>query len=89
MDDGGVYSAFVHQGDGFGRGEVGDLPVRLVAGQAGSPGVDLGVDYWHCVAPGRPAFHVVDDGDGLDFDHEVGAGEAGDADGGAGWGRYA
>lgn len=47
MDDGGVNRGFVHQGDGLFRGKVGYLPVGLVAGQAGSPGVDLGVNDLH------------------------------------------
>src|SRR5215813_1670363 len=44
--------------------------------------------------PGRRAgdrpdrFSGIDDGDGLDLDHEIGSGEKGDADGRAGRGRH-
>src|SRR5262249_54481700 len=36
----------------------------------------------------RTRFSGVDDGDGLDLDHEIGSGETGDADGRAGRGRH-
>ena len=35
-----------------------------------------------------PLVGAIDDGDGLDLDHEIGAGETGDADGRAGRGRH-
>ena len=50
MDHGGIDAAFVHQGDGFLGREMRHLPMRQVAGQAGSPGVDLGVDDPHGVS---------------------------------------
>src|SRR5215470_6623604 len=39
-------------------------------------------------ASARTRFSGVDDGDGLDLDHEIGSGETGDADGRAGRGRH-
>ena len=49
MNDGGIDTAFIHQGDGLLGREVGHLPMREVARQAGSPEVDLGVDDLHPV----------------------------------------
>src|SRR5256885_6463050 len=45
------------------------------------------------IAPAAPAsartrFSGIDDGDGLDLDHEIGSGETGNADGRAGRGRH-
>src|SRR5690242_9762845 len=39
-------------------------------------------------ASARTRFSGIDDGDGLDLDHEIGSGEPGDADGRAGRGRH-
>ena len=49
MNDGGIDTTLIHQGDCLGWGEVRDLSVRKVAWQSGSPEVNLGVDDLHRV----------------------------------------
>ena len=51
MNDGGIDTAFVHQGDGLLRGKGRHLSMREIARQAGSPEVDLGVDDLHHILP--------------------------------------
>ena len=47
MDDGGIDTSFIHQGDGLLGGKMRHLPMGEVTWQTGSPEVDLGVDYLH------------------------------------------
>ena len=55
MDNRGIHATRVHQRNGFLRREVRDLPVRLVAGQAGAPQMDLCIDDMHGGASVRDA----------------------------------
>jgi hypothetical protein len=58
MNDRGIDTALVHQGDGLLRGKGRHLSMRKVARQAGSPEVNLRVDDLHRISPFMFAYRV-------------------------------
>ena len=74
------------------RGQVWTIRIDATPPQAGNVDVKnaQSVRAGRAAAPAlaRTCFSGIDDGDGLDLDHEIGSGETGNADGRAGRGRH-